>query len=103
MEPIPYRLSLEELPAVYRTDLTRGLTTVEAQRRLAQDGPNALREKPGPTVWEMFRRQVTEPLVLVLVAASAVSALVGEWTDAGMIMLIVIPERRPGRLAGTEG
>lgn len=86
----PYRLSVHDVIASFRTDRSQGLTSEEARRRLAEDGPNAIREDPGPTVWAMLWRQLTEPLVLVLIVAAAISAVVGELTDALVIMLIVV-------------
>lgn len=90
MEQSPYRLTLEELLTAYQTHRTAGLTTEEAKRRLAEDGPNAIREAEGPTVWVMLWRQITEPLVLVLIVAALISGLVGELTDAAVILMIVI-------------
>lgn len=90
MSQSPYRMSFEEILKAYQTDRTKGITSQEAKKRLAEDGPNAIREAPGPTIWAMLWRQLTEPLVLVLIVAALISGAVGELTDAAVIMLIVV-------------
>jgi P-type Mg2+ transporter len=67
-----------------------GLTTVEATRRLAEYGPN----DPAPSkrlssIVEIARLFIN-PLVLILLVASAVSAWLGEDVDAGIIVTIVM-------------
>lgn len=90
MSLFPYRLSLDEIAKAYETDPAQGITSQEAKRRLEQDGPNAIRETEGPTLWAMLWSQLTEPLVLVLIVAALISGIAGELTDAAVIMLIVI-------------
>ena len=65
-----------------------GLTTAEAERRLASDGPNdlaAIRSDAGAT------RQVlvalANPLILLLLAAGLVSAVLGQAVNAVLINL----------------
>jgi Mg2+-importing ATPase len=36
-----------------------------------------------------FARQFTNPLVLILVFAAAISIIVGEWVDAAIVLIIV--------------
>ncbi|HTN78140.1 MAG TPA: magnesium-translocating P-type ATPase [Acidimicrobiales bacterium] len=65
-----------------------GLATTEAERRLVVVGPNAVRSHHA-SVSAVFLRQVRSPLLLLLVSAAAVSAFVGEGTDALIIGVIV--------------
>jgi len=67
-----------------------GLTNAEAQKRLEQYGPNELTAEKGTTALKVFARQFQSFLVLILVFAAAVSALLGETTDAVVIFSIVI-------------
>ncbi|MGA3030773.1 MAG: HAD-IC family P-type ATPase [Candidatus Limnocylindrales bacterium] len=66
-----------------------GLTSAEAAQRLRQDGPNALggEGRRGPLA--VLVSQFASPLVLILVAASAVSIAVGDRVEAGIILAIV--------------
>jgi Mg2+-importing ATPase len=65
----------------------RGLTEVEAERRLAAVGPNALRSHSARPL-AVLVRQLRNPLLLLLLAAALTSAFVGEGTDAVIIFLI---------------
>jgi Ca2+-transporting ATPase len=87
------------------TDAARGLSPAEAESRLVKFGRNALPEGRRKTLLGMFLGQFKDFLVLILVAAAAVSLAVGEMTDAGVILAILIlnaclgvaQERRAGR------
>jgi Mg2+-importing ATPase len=65
-----------------------GLGTAEAARRLAEVGPNILQERR-VTVFDVFLRQVRNPLLLLLLAAALVSGFTGDPTGATIIGLIV--------------
>ena len=67
-----------------------GLSSVEAARRLAQYGPNEASESPGVTRLGVFWSQLRSPLLLLLLFAAAVSILTGEWTDAVIVLAIVV-------------
>jgi Mg2+-importing ATPase len=67
-----------------------GLTSVEAAQRLRQDGPNSLggEGRRGPLA--VLAGQFASPLVLILVAASLISVVVGDRVEAGIILSIVV-------------
>ncbi len=67
---------------------TDGLSPAEATRRLAEYGPNALRTHT-VRAWSVLARQLRNPLLLLLLAAAAVSGLTGDPTDAVIIAVIV--------------
>ena len=73
-----------------KTDLHAGLSSEEAQERLKQHGRNELKEKPRPSLFQMLLEQFRNFLIMLLVVAAGISAVLGELTDAGMIMAIVI-------------
>jgi len=50
-----------------------GLTSQEAYARLCRDGPNELAQKKRKTDLEMFVEQFQSPMILVLIAAAAIS------------------------------
>ncbi|HUS13948.1 MAG TPA: HAD-IC family P-type ATPase, partial [Chloroflexia bacterium] len=72
------------------TRLSHGLTQAEAAGRLAQMGPNELREAPRPPFWKLVVAQFTSFVVMILIVASLVSALLGDWAEAAAIMAIVL-------------
>jgi magnesium-transporting ATPase (P-type) len=67
-----------------------GLTSVEATRRLAEYGPNEPAPKRRLSAAVEIGRLFANPLVLILLVASAVSAWLGEDVDAGIIVAIVL-------------
>ncbi|HEU0119456.1 MAG TPA: magnesium-translocating P-type ATPase [Bryobacteraceae bacterium] len=67
----------------------RGLTSQEAALRLAQFGLNSLSQNRRASAAGLLLTQFRNPLLLVLVAAAVVSAYVGEWVDAGIVITVV--------------
>ncbi|MBI4760875.1 MAG: cation-translocating P-type ATPase [Chloroflexota bacterium] len=67
-----------------------GLTTEEAKRRLEYYGPNQLKEAPRPTFWQMLWEQLNNFVVILLIVASLISALLGDYVEAAAIMAIVV-------------
>jgi Ca2+-transporting ATPase len=72
---LPYRRTVEDVVAEFQSHAQRGLAEDEAGRRRAQDGANELAsEKPVPQ-WRRFLAQFQDPLVILLLAATAVSVV----------------------------
>ena len=67
-----------------------GLTTAEVERRLQQYGPNQLAEKPRPTFFQLILAQLNNFVIILLIVAALISAVLGEWVDAGAILAIVV-------------
>jgi Mg2+-importing ATPase len=67
-----------------------GLSQGEADSRSARFGPNTLRDYGEKPLWLQYLSHFKNPLVLVLLAASAVSALTGEITGFVIIWFIVL-------------
>jgi P-type Ca2+ transporter type 2C len=67
-----------------------GLSQGEAQRRLAQFGPNELAEKKKISPWVIFFEQFKNFLIIILLIAVALSAIMGEVADAIVIFAIVL-------------
>ena len=67
-----------------------GLTSEDAARRLLQHGHNQLLEAPRPGWLAMLWDQLNNFVVILLIVASIISALLGEWVDASAILAIVI-------------
>ncbi|HZM22957.1 MAG TPA: cation-translocating P-type ATPase [Anaerolineales bacterium] len=67
-----------------------GLTSAEAKRRLEHYGPNQLTEAPRPTFLQMLWEQLNNFVVILLIVASVISALLGDYVEAAAIMAIVV-------------
>jgi Ca2+-transporting ATPase len=71
-------------------DPQRGLTRDEVARRLAQHGPNELTQEERDSPWKLFFDQFKNVLVIILIVATLLSAFVGEYVDAIIILVIVV-------------
>jgi len=68
----------------------RGLSGREADRRLVQYGPNALRRRGGVQWPRELARQLTHPLALLLWLAAGLSFLVGSQTVGIAVVLVIV-------------
>lgn len=80
---------LQEVYFSFRVDPSKGLTEAEARQRLKQYGPNIIQEKKQKNVLEIFLSQFRDFMVLVLLAATLVSGILKEYSDAIIIIIIV--------------
>ena len=69
---------------------TGGLKTDEVLGRLKQYGPNRLSPPKKRSTFERFVAQFRNVLIYVLLSAGALTALLGHWVDAGVIIVVVL-------------
>ena len=67
-----------------------GLSVAEAAARLLQYGPNSIVDAPARSLLLQFLSRFANPLVLILLVASVISALTGETTNFLIISVIVL-------------
>ncbi|HPB74695.1 MAG TPA: HAD-IC family P-type ATPase, partial [Chromatiaceae bacterium] len=67
-----------------------GLTEVEARARLERHGPNRLTPPKKRGALMRFLLQIHNVLIYVLIGAAGVTAALGEWTNTGVILGVVI-------------
>ena len=67
-----------------------GLTSAEAEKRLTHYGHNQLREAPRPGFLAVLWDQLNNFVVILLIVASVISALLGDYVEAIAIMAIVV-------------
>ena len=90
-----YKLSVDETLNELNAAPT-GLSSEKAAERLAQYGPNKLKEAEKPGFWKRFLTQLKDPMLLILLAAAGVSALTGalagesEWAETIIILVVVL-------------
>jgi len=71
-------------------DRINGLTQAEAEKRLKKYGKNELTQVPVKTPAAMFLEQLNNPLIFILFVAAAISMLLGEFSDTGIILVVII-------------
>ena len=81
---------VEAVAKTLGTRLHDGLAQAEAARRLAELGPNELRAAPKPPFWRLVLAQFTNFVVIILIVASIISAVSGEWVESAAIIAIVL-------------
>jgi Mg2+-importing ATPase len=67
-----------------------GLTPRQAAGRLRRHGANQLEERDEPGALRLLLRQFASPLVLILVFGAAISLGMREWTEAAIIVAVVV-------------
>jgi Ca2+-transporting ATPase len=83
-------MEVREVLSMHRTDPTRGLGQPEAARRLAEHGLNEVRAPRRTSPWMILLAQFKNVLIAVLLAATALSVLVGHGVEAIAIAVIVL-------------
>lgn len=79
-----------EVATLLATDLDHGLSPAEAETRLLRCGPNTITPAKGPGALRRAFSQFNQPLVIILIAAGAITAALRQWVDAGVIFGVVI-------------
>jgi cation-transporting P-type ATPase F len=83
-------LAAHEVVLLLETDPHRGLTSEDATDRLARFGPNTLPAPKGAGLLMRILRQFHHPLIYVLIAAGAITAVLGEYVDSAVIFGVVV-------------
>lgn len=85
-----FSLTSAELLSQLGTDAEQGLSSTEASARLLRYGANELEAHATLSALRLLWKQVSGPLMWILLIAALVSSLAGEWTDALVITAIVV-------------
>ncbi|GEK29075.1 HAD-IC family P-type ATPase [Furfurilactobacillus siliginis] len=81
--------SESQVLTAFDSNLEDGLTTQEAAKRLAENGPNELSATVTPK-WVIFLRQFNNVIIYILLFAAAFTLLIQHYSDAVVIGLVVI-------------
>jgi magnesium-transporting ATPase (P-type) len=84
-----HALPVGEVAGALETDLEAGLTAAEAATRLARFGPNRPHRPRRPPYLRLALNELIDPLVLLLLAAAAVSAAIGDVVEAGAVAAVL--------------
>lgn len=85
-----YAQTDKAVEAALETDMEEGLSWKEAEARLAKVGPNQLQDPTTISAFALLLNQFKDFMVLILLIATLISGLLGEYTDALTIIAIVI-------------
>ena len=85
-----YAATPDEVKRSMGTDLLKGLTKEEVEKRRKEFGYNELAEGEKQSALLLFFSQFKDFMVIVLLGATLISGLLGEYIDAIAIMAIVL-------------
>jgi len=88
-KPDWHSMSLDHVMQYLQTSI-EGLTQREANERLTVYGSNEIKAERGISRAATFTKQFKDPLIIILLIATAISAFVGELIDSTIIIAIVI-------------
>ncbi len=72
------------------SDSARGLSKDLAAKRLEENGPNKIESKKKKSLGKKIAEQIIDPMVILLIVASIVSAFTGDKIECAIIIAIVI-------------
>ncbi|MDF7683296.1 calcium-translocating P-type ATPase, PMCA-type [Lactobacillus sp. ESL0679] len=86
-----YRQQSQEVANELGTSLSQGLTASQVKQRREKYGANSLAGKKKVSLWQRFLAQFKDFMIIVLIIAALLSGFVAqEWTDAAIIMIVVL-------------
>lgn len=85
-----HTMDAQELLELYGIDPDYGLSAKEVLKRQEEAGPNELSEGVKVSALALFLHQFKDFMVLVLMAATLISGLLGEYLDAVTILAIIM-------------
>ena len=90
MKELYYGSGIAEISKVFRSDVHNGISENEANKRQKNYGKNEIEEKENNKWYLILLDQFRDFMVLVLLGATLLSGLLGEYTDAITIIAIVV-------------
>ncbi len=86
----PWAITTDALENTYDTNLKEGIETSKKEERSTFFGKNELILDSGSSVIEIVAHQFKNPLIVVLLFATLLTLILGEWFDAGIIFFAVL-------------
>jgi P-type Ca2+ transporter type 2C len=84
-----YALSADDVVARVGVDAERGLSPDEVQKRLAQYGRNEIATEPPPTLWQVAKGQLSNPMNIMLLIVSIASLAIGQIATGAIVLALV--------------
>ncbi len=84
-----YSVGVDEALDLLDSDPVEGLGSADVERRLAVYGPNQIQGEPPPSKLEIARRQIVDPMNLMLTGVTVVSLIIGEMSTAVVVGILV--------------
>ena len=85
-----FNQSIDKIISHFDTDISNGLSSKDARELLSKNGKNKLITKKKKTLLELFISQINDVMIYILIAASIISAFVGEVSDSIIIVIVIL-------------
>jgi Ca2+-transporting ATPase len=85
-----HHTSVDEVVRFFRTNLASGLSASEVRSRAKEFGLNKLAEARPQHWWLKLLSQFNQLVLWILIAATLISAVLGDWLEAAAILAIVV-------------
>ncbi len=96
-----YDFSIEKTLDILKTT-KNGLVSKEVEKRQEKFGKNKLEEIKKTTTFEIFIRQIKNPLIIILIIAASISVLLNEYIDAIVILFAILVNATIGFVQETK-
>ncbi|MEM4647788.1 MAG: cation-translocating P-type ATPase [Candidatus Pacearchaeota archaeon] len=84
-----HSLDVDQIINILKSDREKGLTSIEAERRLKEQGKNIIIEKK-INPFKIYLSQFTSPLILVLIFALIILIFLKFWIDSIIILAVIL-------------
>lgn len=85
----PWSESADIILRFLNTNPRSGLSQTEAKKRLNQSGPNRLSLERRVSFWSVFKEEIKEPMILLLLVVGVIYSIWGQARDAITIFVII--------------
>ncbi|WMJ74199.1 cation-transporting P-type ATPase [Cytophagaceae bacterium ABcell3] len=85
-----HNLKVEDIEQSLETSSGKGISNSKAEERLQQYGRNEISKKKQDSALKRFLMQFHQPLIYILLGATAVTIFLGEYLDAVVIFAVVL-------------
>lgn len=85
-----YTKDVQSIEATLHTNRQEGITWKEAQKRLEKVGENQIQDQASVSAFALLLNQFKDFMVLILLIATFISGLLGEYMDAITIIAIIV-------------
>jgi Ca2+-transporting ATPase len=86
----PYAMPPEDAVSALGSSSEKGLTEQKAAARLSRYGENRLVQQQEISFLGILREEITEPMILLLIAVGVLYSLLGSLIDAATIIVIIV-------------
>ena len=85
-----YKKKIDETAELFSSDIKKGLSSERANKALEKYGRNELKQEEKKPLIEKLKDQFLDPMIIILIIASILSAFTGDKVEAVIIIAIVV-------------